>query len=172
MTHLAAVPTAVVYDVNLLVTAVAGGNSPFRSWPSPPPVSGNSSADCVGIIVDAAGFSLWLSPHIVGNVHRVLTELLKWDESRAEAYVQTLLSAAEHSGGGLVADVPRTVHDCADHEDNLILDLACEVGALIVVSNDTDLLSMSPWRGTPIIEPRTFAKKVDAMRRHSRRPRG
>jgi predicted nucleic acid-binding protein len=168
---LSSAPTAVVYDINLLVTAVAGGNSPFRSWPSPPPVSGNASADCVGIIVDAAEFSLWLSPHILDNVRRVLTELLKWEESPADAYVQTLLSAAEHSGGGLVIDVPRTVHDCADHEDNLVLDLASEVGALIVVSNDTDLLSMSPWLGTPIIEPRAFAGKVDAMRRHTRRPR-
>jgi len=62
-------------------------------------------------------------------------------------------------------------HDCPDHEDNLILDLAAEVGALLVVSNDTDLLSMSPWRGTPIIEPTAFAAKVDAMRRHARRRR-
>ena len=75
------------------------------------------------------------------------------------------------SGGGIVADVPRTVHDCPDHEDNLILDLAAEVGALLIVSNDTDLLSMSPWRGTPIIEPAAFAAKVDAMRRHARRRR-
>ena len=52
------VPTAVVYDVNVLVTAVASGNSPFRSWPSPPPTSGNASADCVGIVVDAAEFAL------------------------------------------------------------------------------------------------------------------
>ena len=66
-----------------------------------------------------------------------------------------------------MADVPRTVHDCPDHEDNLILDLA-EVRALLIVSNDTDLLSMSPWRGTPIIEPATFAAMVDAMRRHAR----
>lgn len=43
--------------------------------------------------------------------------------------------------------------------------------ALIMVSNDTDLLSMSPWRGTPIIEPTAFAAKVDAMRRHARRRR-
>ena len=171
MSHLAPVPTAVVYDVNLLVTAVASGNSPFRSWPSPPPVSGTPSADCVGIVVDAAEFSLWLSPHILTNVERVLTELFKWEQTQANAYLETLLSAADHSGGGLVADVPRTVHDCPDHEDNQILDLAAEVGALIVVSNDTDLLSMSPWRGTPIIEPRAFAGKVDAMRRHSRRPR-
>jgi predicted nucleic acid-binding protein len=60
------------------------------------------------------------------------------------------------------------VSECQDHEDNLILDLAAEVGALIVASNDTDLLSMSPWRGTPIIEPSAFASKVDAMRRHKR----
>jgi predicted nucleic acid-binding protein len=171
VSHLASAPAAVVYDVNLLVTAVAGGNSPFRSWPSPPPVSGNSSADCVGIIVDAAEFSLWLSPHILSNTERVLTELLKWEPAQADGYTETLVAAAEHSGGGLVVDVPRTVHDCADHEDNLVLDLAAEVGALIVVSNDTDLLSMSPWRGTPILEPRAFAAKVDAMRRHARRSR-
>ncbi len=171
MSHLAAVPTAVVYDVNLLVTAAAGGNSPFRSWPSPPPVSGNPSADCVGIIVDAAEFSLWLSPHITTNLERVLIDLLKWEPLEADAYLVALLSAAEHSGGGMVTDIRRTVHDCPDHEGNLILDLAAEVGALIVVSNDTDLLSMSPWRGTPIIEPQTFAAKVDAMRRHARRPR-
>ncbi|MGB6453018.1 MAG: hypothetical protein WBH47_00880 [Streptosporangiaceae bacterium] len=171
MNHLAAVPAAVVYDVNVLVTALAGGNSPFRSWPSPLPVSGNPSADCVGIIVDAAEFSLWLSPHIMINIDRVLTDLLKWERTEADAYLGALLSAAEHSGGRIVTDIPRTVHDCPDHEGNLILDLAAEVGALIVVSNDTDLLSMSPWRGTPIIEPRTFAAKVDAMRRHARRPR-
>jgi len=166
---LASVPTPVVYDINLLVTAVASGNSPFRSWPSPPPVSGNPAADCVGIIVDAAEFSLWLSPHIVNNTERVLTELFKWEQSQTDKYLQTLTAAAEHSGGGLIATVPRVVHDCPDHEDNLILDLAAEVGALIVVSGDTDLLSMSPWRGTPIIEPGAFAAKVDAMRRHARR---
>jgi predicted nucleic acid-binding protein len=82
---------------------------------------------------------------------------------------ETVVSAAEHSGGGVLADVPRTVHECSDHEDNLILDLAAEVGALIMVSNDSDPLSMSPWRGTPIIEPTIFAAKVDAMRRHARR---
>ena len=48
-------------------------------------------------------------------------------------------------------------------------DLAAEVGALLIVSTDTDLLSMSPWRGTPVIEPAAFAAKVDAMRRHAGR---
>jgi hypothetical protein len=164
-------PAPVVYDINVLVTATASGNSPFQSWPSPPPVSGNPSADCLGIIVDAAEFSLWLSPHITANADRILSDLFKWAQSQIDAFLGALLAAAVHSGGGMVADVPRTVHDCPDHEDNLIVDLAAEVGALIVVSNDTDLLSMSPWRGTPLIEPRAFASKVDAMRRHTRRRR-
>jgi predicted nucleic acid-binding protein len=165
------VPAAVVYDINVLVTAAAGGNSPFRSWPSPPPVSGNASADCLGIIVDAAEFALWLSPHIITSIDRILAQLFKWAQPQIDAYLRAVGMAAEHSGGGIVADVPRTVHDCPGREDNLILDLAAEVGALLVVSNDTDLLSMSPWRGTPIIEPAAFAAKVDAMRRHARRRR-
>jgi predicted nucleic acid-binding protein len=171
LTQLVPVPSAVVYDINALVTAAASGNSPFRSWPSPPPVSGNPSADCLGIIVDAAEFALWLSPHIITNVNRILGELFKWAQPEIAAYLDTVVRATEHSGGGVLDEVPRTVHDCPDHEDNLILDLAAEVGALIMVSNDTDLLSMSPWRGTPIIEPAAFASKVDAMRRHARRRR-
>ena len=167
--HLAAVPTNVVYDVNVLVTAIASGNSPFRSWPSPPPTSGNPSADCVGIVADATEFALWLSDHILGNTQRVLKELFKWESSKAEAYLEVLSRVADHSGGGVLHDVPRTVHDCPDHEDNLVLDLAVEIGAMLVVSNDTDLLAMSPWRGTPILTPAAFAAKVDAMRRHARR---
>ncbi|HXP20096.1 MAG TPA: PIN domain-containing protein [Streptosporangiaceae bacterium] len=166
---LALAPTVVVFDVNVLVSAAASGNSPFRSWPSPPPVSGNPSADCLGIVVDAAEFALWLSPHILTNVERVLAELFKWAQNEIEAYLAAVVAAAEHSGGGVAIDVPRTVSECADYEDNLNLDLATEVGAFIVVSNDTDLLSMSPWRGTPVIGPAAFASKVDAMRRHSRR---
>jgi predicted nucleic acid-binding protein len=171
LSRLAPVPSAVVYDINVLVTAAASGNSPFRSWPSPPPVSGNASADCLGIIVDAAELALWLSPHITASVDRILGQLFKWEQPEVDAYLATVVSAAEHSGGGVLDEVPRTVHDRPDHEDNLILDLAAEVGALIMVSNDTDLLSMSPWRGTPIIEPTAFAAKVDAMRRHARRRR-
>src|SRR5438309_4473991 len=160
----------VVDDVNVLVGAVAGGNSPFRSWPSPPPTSGNAYADRVGIIVDAAEFALWLSPHVLDNTRRVLQDGFKWDATRARDYVALLRRIAEHSGGGLV-EPPRTVNDCADFEDNALLDLAVEVGALVIVSDDADLTSLSPWRGTPILRPREFASKVDGMRRHQRRRR-
>ncbi|MGQ0466300.1 MAG: PIN domain-containing protein [Sporichthyaceae bacterium] len=161
-------PIPVVFDVNVLVGAAAGGNSPFRSWPSPPPTSGNPAADSLGVIVDAAEFALWISPHILGETVRVLVEVLAWDPAVAQAYENVVLQAAEHSGGALV-DPPATVGECPDWEDNRVLDLVVEVGALMLVSADVDLTAMSPWRGVPILTPYQFAARVDGMRRHRRR---
>ena len=161
-------PIPTVFDVNILVGAATWGNSPFRSWPSPPPVSGNPAADCLGIMVDAQEFSLWLSPHILDNTARVLREGYQWSAEKAEDYVDVLADIAHNSDGDIVSP-PRVVSDCPDCEGNRILDLAAEVGALLIVSNDTDLLSMSPWRGTPVLTPKQFAEKVDGMRRHRRR---
>jgi hypothetical protein len=62
-------------------------------------------------------------PNILANIQRVLEELFKWEHGHIEHYLTVITAAAEHSGGGLIADVPRTVHDCPDHEDNYILDL-------------------------------------------------
>lgn len=135
----------VVFDVNVLVSAVAGGNSPFRSWPSPPPTSDNSAADCVGIVNDGKEFALWLSPHVLTNVVRVLIEGFSWDSATAQNYAELLVEMAEAVDGG-VADPVTTVTDCADHEDNRILELAMESEAMLIVSNDSDRLSLTPWR--------------------------
>jgi hypothetical protein len=40
--------------------------------------------------------------------------------------------------------------------------------ALSVDAHVTDLTSMPPWHGTPILRPREFAAKVDGMRCHRR----
>jgi predicted nucleic acid-binding protein len=163
-------PTPVVYDVNVLVMAVADGDSAFRSWRSPPPTSSNRSADCLGIVNDAAEFALWLSPHILSNTGRVLAEVIGMPAEEVDEYISILAEIAEASGGGLI-DPPQSVGDCPDWEDNQILDLAEAVGAFLIVSNDTDLIAMSPWRGRPIISPDKFAALVDASRRASRRRR-
>jgi predicted nucleic acid-binding protein len=39
----------------------------------------------------------------------------------------------------------------------------------MLVSADTDLISVSPWRGVPIVTPTQFASRVDGMRRHRNR---
>ncbi|HEV2779332.1 MAG TPA: hypothetical protein VGX25_08005 [Actinophytocola sp.] len=159
----------VVFDVNVLVGAVAGGSSPFHSWPSPPRLSGNACADCLGIVVDAAVFALWLSPRLLDNAGNVLAEGLGWAQERIDQFTGALTRIAEHSGGQIVTPAA-TVADCPDWEHNRLLDLATEVGALLIVSNDIELTAMSPWRGTPILLPHEFTAKVDIMRRH-RRPR-
>lgn len=162
----------VVFDVNLLVGAVAGGNSPFRSWPSPPPVSDNPFADCLGIVNDAREFSLWLSEHVLVNVVRVLThpDGYAWELAVAEEYAALLVELAEASGGSVLEPEVR-VTDCSDYEDNRILELALAANVDLIVSDDEHLTSMSPWRGIPIIRPREFASRVDAVRRAARRER-
>jgi putative PIN family toxin of toxin-antitoxin system len=160
----------VVFDVNVLVGAVAGGNSAFRSWPSPPPRSDNEFADCLGIVNDAREYALFLSPHILRNVLRVLTAKngFRWSLDRAEEYADLLVEIVEASGGDVLEPEER-VSDCKDFEDNRILELALAADADVIVSHDKHLTELSPWRGTPILTPRAFANRVDASRRAARR---
>ncbi|MBS2536367.1 hypothetical protein KGQ20_26755 [Catenulispora sp. NF23] len=151
----------------MLVGAVAVGNNPFRTWPSPPPTSSNPFADCLGIAVDAEEFGLWLSPHILINTGRVIAQQLKWSADMVEVYLNELAGIAEDSGAGVI-EPEVTVTDCPDWEDNQILALAADVGAILIVSDDVDLTSMSPWHGTPILRPREFVARVDGIRRHNR----
>ena len=111
---------------------------------------------------------MWLSPHIVDNTVRVLMTVIGTPKDEALDYQDILMEMAEASGGGTLTP-PRTVHDCGDHEDNLVLDLAADVGAMLIVSEDADLTSMSPWRGVPILRSTEFVARVDAMRRQRRR---
>lgn len=162
----------VVFDINVLVGAVVGGNAPFRSWPSPPPVSDNPFADCLGIVNDAREFELFLSEHVLRNVVRVLADPdgYGWELQMAEGYAELLVEIAEASGSDVLEPRER-VSDCEDHEDNRILELALACAADLMVSDDADLTSLSPWRGIPVLRPHEFASRVDAARRAARRPR-
>jgi hypothetical protein len=47
---------------------------------------------------------------------------------------------------------------------------AAASGSVLIVSDDDDLIRMSPWRGTPVVTAEEFVKRTDAMRRaHHRR---
>jgi predicted nucleic acid-binding protein len=162
----------VVFDVNVFIDAVVTGQDSFESWPSPPPTSGHDAADCVGIVNDAIEFSLWLSPHVLTNIERVLETPeadggFEWDPEPIEEYLSVLVEIAEASGGG-VLEPDEAVTDCDDYEDNRILELALAAQAVLIVSNDSHLLHMTPWRGIPVLSPRDFAARVDAARRAKR----
>lgn len=149
-----------------------GGDDPgagFDGYLAAPQRIGSWVAESHGRVVGLTGL---LDQGTSAEVEPVVVTGAARDQGIGRRLISRVVEEALARGyGGVLAEVPRTVHDCPDHEDNLTLDLAAEVGALILVSNDSDLLSMSPWRGTPIIGPTAFAAKVDAMRRHARRRR-
>jgi predicted nucleic acid-binding protein len=164
----------VTVDVNVLVGAVVAGNDAFQSWPSPPPVRGNLAASVVGIVNDAHEFGLVVSEHILANVLLVLTGQppagYGWSVDRAKDYVVLLAEIAEASGGAVIEpDV--VISECPGYEDNRILECAAASGSLLIVSDDTDLVSMSPWRGIPVLTAAQFVKRTDVMRRNATRGR-
>jgi predicted nucleic acid-binding protein len=166
------VTAPVTVDVNVFVAAVAGGHDAFRSWPSPPPVRGNLAANVIGIFNDAREFGLFVSEHILVNTVRVLCAAppdgYGWAAPRAEEYVQVITEIADASGGAVI-EPGTTITDCPDYEDNRILECAAASGSVLIVSDDTDLLPMSPWRGTPVLTSAAFVNRTDTMRRSRRR---
>lgn len=87
-----------------------------------------------------------------------------WDLDDAKEYAELIVEIADASGGGVVDPEP-SITDCPDHEDNRILECAAASDSVLIVSNDADLTSMSPWRGTPIIHVGDFVQRVDVARR-------
>lgn len=86
----------------------------------------------MGVVNDAREFSLWLSPHVLGNVIRVLTDPdgYRWTAERAEEYATVLAEIVESSGGAIIEPQSRVI-DCADYEDNRILELALANGSVL-----------------------------------------
>lgn len=155
---------AVVFDVHVLVDAVTTDAGDFTAFPSPPPLTDDEVfAAGVGIVNDAREVSLFLSEHVLDTLRYVLATDYGWDEQHLDDYEDVLLSAAKASGGGLL-EVESTVTGCDDPEDDNILALALDAGAEFIVSNDTDLTSMSPWRGKPVMTPREFVQRINVVR--------
>jgi predicted nucleic acid-binding protein len=163
-------PTAVVFDVNVLVNAILGKDSSYPLFVQLPPTTSNPASDCLSLIFDAEEFSLFVSPHILRNTLRVLVEKAHVSKEAATAYINAITEMVAWSGGAIV-DPPRKVHEVHDFEDNLILDLVIDVDALILVTDDTDLTELNPWNGRLLIRPRTFVERA-VRSRQARAARG
>lgn len=155
-----------MFDVHVWVLAAVGADSTFPTVTQVPPTTANSSADCLSIAFDADGFAIWSSPHILENTIRVLRKYTD-NDALIRSYVELIYDVIATSGGRVVTP-PRRAHDSRDHEDNLILDVAIESDALIVVSDDADLTVLNPWNGRLILRPHEFVAHVVQARRHRR----
>jgi putative PIN family toxin of toxin-antitoxin system len=52
------------------------------------------------------------------------------------------------------------VTDCRDAKDNKYLELVLAAGAWAIVSGDTDLLVLHPWRGVHILRPADYLAEI------------
>ena len=75
------------------------------------------------------------------------------EEERIE-FLTTLVHEAE------LVNVVETVTDCRDPRDNKFLELAVSGGATHIVTGDSDLLMLHPFRGIIVVSPSMFLTLV------------
>jgi uncharacterized protein len=56
--------------------------------------------------------------------------------------------------------VTELVHDCRDPKDNKFLELALAAKAIMIVSSDSDLLILNPYRNVEILTPVDFLART------------
>lgn len=56
----------------------------------------------------------------------------------------------------VLVEITEIVTECRDPKDNKFLELALSGNATCIVSGDDDLLAMHPFRGIPVLTPRSF----------------
>ncbi len=59
-------------------------------------------------------------------------------------------------GEALLVEITETVRECRDPNDDKFLELALSAHATCLVTGDRDLLVLHPFRGIPILAPRSF----------------
>jgi len=154
--------TSVVLDVNVYLDYILGADGSWPLLPDVPPTTDNAAADAVSLAF-ASRFRLFVSPHILRNVARVMRAVGQ-TEPTIERFVTAVVEICEFSGGAVIEPQPRD-HGVPDHEDNLIAALVKDpaVDAVILVTSDHHLLDLGPnWNGRLIMRPRDFVRRVVA----------
>lgn len=89
--------------------------------------------------------------------------LLEYDEVLARPKFARILTLERRisflallSAVAIVIDAPAVVEDCRDLKDNKFLDLALAGHADLIISGDSDLLDLDPWRGIRILTPASY----------------
>ncbi|MDP9341193.1 MAG: putative toxin-antitoxin system toxin component, PIN family [Actinomycetota bacterium] len=131
----------VVLDTNVLVSAF--------NFPGGPPEEVYRLA-LEGVI------DLVISPPLLAELARVLTEKFDWEAVRVEEAI------AEVADTGVVVrpnERVRVVED--DPADDRVLEAALEGAADIIVSGDMHVLRLKSWREIQIMNPSTFLAEFE-----------
>ena len=74
-----------------------------------------------------------------------------------ERFFESLIRESE------LVEITESVHVCRDPKDDRILDLAINGNASLVITGDTDLLVLNPFRSIPIVTPARLLEWLDNL---------
>ena len=146
----------VVFDINVWASALLGPSTEFPFLPTAPPTGANSSADCLSLAFDGDRFSVFISPHIIENLSRILVHS-GISRALAARAIEDVVDIV-HLSQGSVVEPRRLANQQRDFEDNLILDLVLDTGSEVLVTRDAELLAASGFKGVAILHPRSFVQ--------------
>ena len=131
--------TRFVFDTNVIISAVLFSNS----------VPGQA-------FIRALNHGRMLvSKALVGELSRVLGRD-RFDRyvtrEERDAFLSSLIRESS------LIEISQAVQVCRDPEDDQILELAVNGSATYIVTGDTDLLVLNPFRGIEIVTPAEFLK--------------
>jgi putative PIN family toxin of toxin-antitoxin system len=94
-----------------------------------------------------------LSVPLAEEVNRILYQP-KFDRyityEQREEFIAALVEASR------LVDIADSISVCRDPKDNMVLELAVSGEADVIVTGDTDLLVLNPFRNVLILNPRDF----------------
>jgi len=130
-----------VVDTNVLVSAAA--------FPASVPRQAASRVLRQGVLL--------LSEATLDELREVLSR------PKFDRYVSSedrALFLAQLKGVADIVPIVQLVRECHDPTDNKFLEVALNGRADVIITGDTDLLGMNPWRGITILSPAHFLGKV------------
>jgi putative PIN family toxin of toxin-antitoxin system len=127
----------VVFDTNVLVSALLLEQStPARAF-----------------FAALQGGEVLLSTPLANEISNILHRK-KFDRYLSEDQRETFLIALVQSSK--LVEVTKTINACRDPRDNMLLELAVSGNADVIVSGDTDLLVLNPFKNIAILQPEAF----------------
>ena len=91
-----------------------------------------------------------LSADLVNEIH-VVIHRKKFDRYISDEQRDEFLTVLVQTG--ILIEITERINVCRDPEDNMILELAVNGGADMIISGDKDLLVLHPYRGISILAP-------------------
>lgn len=124
----------VVLDSNVYISALLFGGIPRTALE----------------VVQSGTFQLFISAPISREIERTLRFKFRWSVGAIREAAKTLWGTATRISPRL------EISDCGDPDDNRVLECAAASGSGLIITGDTHLLDMHPWRGVSIVTPRQF----------------